>query len=90
MPPSQEVHPLSFRVCTLWSECTLLRAQMAKWLRYLHWYWNIELDLKLGADPMVILKRLLDPPVVITSWRIPKSDPELVRCNGDFMITLDL
>lgn len=52
---------------------------MQKWLQYLKWYWMLNMDLDMGTDPLVLLARALDPPVVITGWKVNQTDPVLVK-----------
>ena len=76
IPSGDEGH--NFNTQCFW-EHSLYRNQMEKWLQYLKWYWMLNMDLDMGTDPLVLLARAIDPPVVLTGWKVNKTDPVLVK-----------
>lgn len=60
-------------------EYSLLRGQMRLWLNYQRWYSLLILKLDSCCDVNQWIKEALDPPIVITEWKVTKEEPEMVR-----------
>lgn len=60
-------------------EYSLLRGQMRLWLKYLHWYSSLVFKLESGWELDPWIREALDPPVVITDWKVSKLEPTLVK-----------
>lgn len=48
---------------------------MSQWFTYVHWYY------KKALSPDVTVDDFFTAPVVNTSWKVYKQDPELVACT---------
>jgi len=67
-------------------EYSLLRGQMRLWLNYQRWYCSLLLKLETGCDLNLWIKEALDPPIVITNWKVTKEEPEMVRFGYQFKL----
>jgi len=68
-------------------EITLIRSNLIKQLSYLKWYWQLWSSAYIeGTDPISIIIEMLDAPIVITDWKLTKSDPELIRFGLVFQL----
>lgn len=54
-------------------EWTVLRAWVKQWLAYVRWYWLT------AWSPDVTIQDFFEAPVVNRSWKVKKTDPQLVR-----------
>lgn len=61
-------------------EVTQVRSHMVRWLKYQSWYFSLLQDLYLGSCSIGdLFDRIFNAPVVITSWKLSKTDLELVK-----------
>lgn len=67
-------------------EYSLLRGQMGLWLKYLKWYYTLLLKLETGCALGPWIHEALDPPIVITAWKVDKAEPLLVRFGTQFKL----
>lgn len=67
-------------------EYSLLRGQMRLWLNYLKWYSSLVFKLETGYDLNLWIKEALDPPVVITSWKVSKDEPEMAKFGIQYKV----
>lgn len=67
-------------------EYSLLRGQMRLWLNYQRWYFSLVLKLDSGYDLNLWIKEALDPPIVITNWKVTKEEPEMVRFGLQYKV----
>lgn len=67
-------------------EYSLLRGQMRLWLNYQQWYYSLMLKLETGCDLNLWIKEALNPPIVISDWKVTKDEPELVRFGYQFKL----
>lgn len=54
-------------------EWTVLRAWVKQWLAYVRWYWLT------AWSPDVTIQDFFEAPVVNRSWKVKKTDPQLVQ-----------
>lgn len=67
-------------------EYSLLRGQMGLWAKYQKWYYSLLLKLETGCDLNSWIKEALDPPIVITDWKVTKEEPELVKFGYQYKL----
>lgn len=67
-------------------EYSLLRGQMRLWLNYQRWYCLLILKLETGCDLDQWIKEALDPPIVITNWKVTKEEPLLVKFGYKYKV----